>query len=277
MEKPTNYRLIALDLDGTLLDSALRIRRDTIDALQRARDGGIEIMIATGRHHSAAHAYWKELDLELPAICCNGGYVYDFMAGRALAGDPYARPEARRMLDIVRAHPVDAMIYTDAAMTYENDMPHLQSMRQWSATLPEPVRPRLDRVDSLERVIDEAAVIWKFLIISEEPAFLDAFTQDARARGFDCVRSSRTRIDVARPGNSKGRRLSEFIAQRNILPREVIAFGDQDNDREMLQLAGFGVAMGNSRPDVRACADWVTGANDSDGIAEVLRRFVLAA
>jgi Cof subfamily protein (haloacid dehalogenase superfamily) len=277
MKKPMNYRLVALDLDGTLLDSALQIRRETLRALRRARDEGVQAMIVTGRHHTAAHAYWQELDLELPAICCNGGYVYDFRAGRALAGDPYSRPEARRMLDIVRAHPVDAMIYTDTAMTYEHDMPHLMPMRQWSATLPEPVRPRLDRVASLDRVIDEAAILWKFLIASEEPASLEAFMQDARARGFDCVRSSRTRIDVARPGNSKGRRLAEFIAQRNIPPREVIAFGDQDNDKEMLELAGFGVAMGNSRPDVRACADWVTGPNDSDGIAEVLQRFVLAA
>jgi hydroxymethylpyrimidine pyrophosphatase-like HAD family hydrolase len=126
-------------------------------------------------------------------------------------------------------------------------------------------------------VIDEAAIIWKFLIASEDPALLEAFMRDARARGFDCVRSSHTRIDVARPGNSKGRRLSEFIAQRKISPREVIAFGDQDNDREMLEFAGFGVAMGNSHPEVRACADWVAGDNDSDAIAEVLRRFVLAA
>jgi Cof subfamily protein (haloacid dehalogenase superfamily) len=277
MENPMNYRLVALDLDGTLLDNALQIRRETIDALRRARDQGVQSMIVTGRHHTAAHAYWRELRLELPAICCNGGYVYDFQAGKALAGDPYSRPEARQMLGIIRAHPVDAMIYTDAAMIYENDPPHLMPLRQWSATLPEPVRPRLDRVDSFDQVIDEAAIIWKFLIASEEPASLEAFMQDARARGFDCVRSSHTRIDVARPGNSKGRRLSEFIARRKILPREVIAFGDEANDKEMLELAGFGVAMGNSRPDVRACADWVTGTNDSDAIAEVLQRFVLAA
>jgi Cof subfamily protein (haloacid dehalogenase superfamily) len=277
MKKPMNYRLVALDLDGTLLDSALQIRRETLDALQRAREEGVQAMIVTGRHHTAAHAYWQELRLELPAICCNGGYVYDFRAGKALAGNPYSRSEARQMLGIVRAHPVEAMIYTGEAMTHENDMPRLLPMRRWSATLPEPVRPRLDRVASFDRVIDEAAIIWKFLVASEEPASLEAFMQDARARGFDCVRSSRTGIDVARPGNSKGRRLSEFIAQRKILPREVIAFGDQDNDKEMLELAGFGVAMGNSRPDVRACADWVAGSNDSDAIAEVLRRFVLAA
>ncbi|MDR0578937.1 MAG: pyridoxal phosphatase [Candidatus Accumulibacter sp.] len=271
------YRLIALDLDGTLLDSALKIRRRTIDALQRARGQGVQAMIVTGRHHTAARAYWRELDLETPAICCNGGYVHDFRAGKAIAGDPFARTEARRLLDIVREHPVDAMIYTDTAMTCEKELPHLAGMRQWSATLPEPLRPRLDRVDSLDRVIDEATVIWKFLIASEVPELLEAFMRAARAHGFDCVRSSRDRIDIARAGNSKGRRLAEFIAQRDISPREVVAFGDQDNDKEMLKLAGLGVAMANSRPDVRACADWVTASNDDDGIAEALQRFVLTA
>jgi Cof subfamily protein (haloacid dehalogenase superfamily) len=270
------YRLVALDLDGTLLDSALRIRRGTIDALRQVRDEGVQVMIVTGRHHTAAHAYWRELALELPAICCNGGYVYDFRAGRAIAGDPFTRAEARELLGIVRKYPVEAMIYTDEAMTFENDMSHPAAARRWSATLPEPLRPRFDRVASLDRVIDEAAMLWKFLLVSEDQASLEAFMQAIRARGFVCVRSSRIHVDVARAGNSKGRRLAEFIAERNIAAREIIAFGDQENDVEMLEFAGLGVAMGNGLPEVRARADWVTGSNDGDGIAEALRRFVLA-
>jgi Cof subfamily protein (haloacid dehalogenase superfamily) len=269
------YRLVALDLDGTLLDSDVQIRRQTIDALQQARDRGVQVMIVTGRHHSAVHAYWRQLDLELPASCCNGAYVYDFSVGKPLAGDPFTRPEARELLCIVREHSIHATIYTGVAMAYEKDRRHLANMRQWAATLPEPVRPCLAPVDSFDRLIDEAEIIWKFLIASDDPAAMETFMRAARARGFDCVRSSRDRIDIARPGNSKGRRLAEFIAQRNILPGEVMAFGDQDNDRDMLELVGFGVAMGNSRPEVRACADYVTGTNDSDGIAETLQRFVL--
>ena len=273
--RPMKYRLVALDLDGTLLDSTLQIRRQTVDVLRRAGERGVQAMIVTGRHHTAVHVYWRELCLELPAICCNGGYVYDFRDGRALAGDPFTRAEARELLGVIRAHPVDAMLYTDEAMTHENEMPQLAATRQWAATLPETVRPRLARVASFDRVIDEAGFLWKFLVVSENPASLETFMHAAVAQGFDGVRSSRTHIDLARPGNSKGRRLAELLARWNIPPDAVIAFGDQDNDKDMLELAGLGVAMGNSRPDVRARADWVTGTNDSDGIAEVLQRFVL--
>jgi len=272
------YRLVALDLDGTLLDSSLQIRRQTIDALQRVRQQGVQVMIVTGRHHTAAHAYWHQLDLELPAICCNGTYVYDFRHRRPLAGNPLTRQEAGELLSIVREHPVHAMVYIEDAMTYETDSAHLAGLRRWSASLPEAVRPRLEPVDSFDRLIEETATIWKFLIASEDIPALEAFEQAVGARReFSCVRSAGSRVDIARGGNSKGQRLAEYIAQQGILPQEVIAFGDQNNDKEMLELAGLGVAMGNSRDEVRDCADWVTGTNDSDGIAEVLRRFVLTA
>ncbi len=272
------YRLVALDLDGTLLDSSLQIRRQTIDALQCVRQQGVQVMIVTGRHHTAAYAYWHQLDLDLPAICCNGTYVYDFRQSRPLAANPLTRQEAGELLAIVREHPVHAMIYIEEAMTYETDSAHLAGLRRWSASLPPTVRPRLEPVDSFDRLIEETGTIWKFLAASEDTPALEAFEQAVGARHeFSCVRSAGNRVDIARGGNSKGQRLAEYIALQGILPQEVIAFGDQNNDKEMLELAGLGVAMGNSRDEVRHCADWVTGTNDSDGIADVLHRFVLTA
>ncbi len=272
------YRLVALDLDGTLLDSSLQIRLQTIDALQRVRQQGVQVMIVTGRHHTAAHAYWHQLDLELPAICCNGTYIYDFRQQHPLVGNPLTREEAGELLAIVRKHPVHAMIYIEDAMTYETDSAHLGGLRRWSASLPEAVRPRLEPVDSFDRLIEETGTIWKFLVASEDIHALEAFEKTVGARReFSCARSAGNRVDIVRGGNSKGQRLAEFIAQQGILPQEVIAFGDQNNDKEMLELAGFGVAMGNSRDEVRDCADWVTGTNDSNGIADVLHRFVLTA
>ena len=272
------YRLVALDLDGTLLDSSLQIRRQTIDALQRIRQQGVQVMIVTGRHHTAAHAYWHQLELELPAICCNGTYIYDYHKRRPLAGNPLTRQEAGDLLAIFREHPVHAMVYVADAMTCEIDSPHLDGLRRWSASLPEAVRPRLELIDSFDRLINETETIWKFLAACEDSSALEAFEQAVGARReFACVRSAGNRVDIARGGNSKGQRLAEYIAQLGILPEEVIAFGDQNNDKEMLELAGLGVAMGNSRKEIRDCADWITGTNDSDGIADVLHRFVLTA
>lgn len=272
------YRLVALDLDGTLLDSRLRIRRQTIDALNRVREQGVQAMIVTGRHHVAAYPYWHELGLELPAICCNGTYVYDFRARRPLVGNPLTRQEGRELLALTRRHDVHTMIYIDEVMAYETVGPHLINLLGWSDTLAEEIRPRIERVDSFERIVEEENTLWKFLVSGKDTGRLQAFDAEVERRlGLSCVWSADNRIDITRSGNSKGQRLSEWIAGQGILPGEVIAFGDQDNDREMLAMAGFGVAMGNCRPELREFADWVTGTNDTDAIAETLDRFVLTA
>jgi len=270
------YRLVALDLDGTLLDSQLQIRAETIDALSRLRAQGIQAMIVTGRHHVAAYPYWKELGLDLPAICCNGAYVYDFANGRPLASDPLTHDEARQLLALSRQHAVYTMIYDRDFMAYETIDGQLRKMLNWAATLAPGVRPRFEKVDSFEQLVDSAQIIWKFISAADDPAAMRAFVDDVeQSLGLCCVWSGATRLDITHGGNSKGHRLSQWIAAQGIAASEVIAFGDHQNDIEMLRMAGMGVAMGNSQADVQACADWVTGSNDGSGIADALDRFVL--
>jgi len=272
------YRLVALDLDGTLLDSQLQIRTETIEALSRLRAQGIQVMIVTGRHHVAAYPYWKQLGLDLPAICCNGAYIYDFANGRPLANDPLTRDEARRLLALSRQHAVYTMIYDQDFMAYETVDTHLRKLLNWAATLPPSVRPRVEKVESFERLVEEAATIWKFISGSDDFASMRAFVDDVEQNlGLCCVWSGSNRLDITHAGNSKGHRLTQWIAELGIDAAEVIAFGDHQNDIEMLRMAGLGVAMGNSQADVQACADWVTGNNDSNGIADALQRFVLTA
>jgi len=272
------YRLVALDLDGTLLDSQFQIRSETIDALRRVREQGVQVMIATGRHHVAAYPYWHHLGLELPAICCNGAYMYDYRARQPLASDPLTRQEARDLLELARRHDIYTMVYDKDFMAYETKSEHLKKILDWSASLAEEVRPRIECVDSFERLVEEAAIIWKFISSSDDLPAMHAFVSDIeQTLGLSCEWSGHNRVDITRAGNSKGNRLVEWIAQQGIAREEVIAFGDEKNDMEMLRVAGRGIAMGNSLADVQACADWVTGTNDSSGIADALQRFVLTS
>ena len=89
-----SYRLVALDLDGTLLDSGLAIRPESVEVIAEARRQGVEVMLVTGRHHVVTAPYHRQLGLETPAICCNGTYLYDFGAQRASLGNPLSRTQA---------------------------------------------------------------------------------------------------------------------------------------------------------------------------------------
>ena len=272
------YQLVALDLDGTVLDKRLQIRPATIEAMRRVRAQGVKVMLVTGRHHVATYAYWHQLELELPAICCNGTYIYDFRTHRPLVGDPLTRDEARQLLALVRKHSIYAMVYVDEAMTYETTSPFSPNILNWSLTLPEALRPRVERVGSFDQLIEDAPTIWKFTTASEDEVAMRAFAADIeQTLGLSCEWSGNERLDIAHAGNSKGNRLRQWIAENGIAREEVIAFGDQQNDMEMLRIAGLGVAMGNSPPEVQACADCITGSNESDAIADTLRRFVLTS
>ena len=270
------YRLLALDLDGTLLDSHLQIRRATVEALQRVRAQGVQVMIVTGRHHVAAYPYWHQLGLELPGICCNGAYLYDYRTRQALASDPLTRDEARNLLQLVRKHNIFTMVYDQDFMAYENKDPHLRRLLKWSATLPLEVRPRIDQVDSFERLLEEVTTIWKFTSACDNEMAMQAFIADIKqGLGLSCEWSGNGRLDITHAGNSKANRLAQWIAEHGIAYDEVLAIGDQHNDMDMLRAAGMGVAMGNSLAEVQSCANWVTGSNDSDGIADVLQQFML--
>jgi hypothetical protein len=202
--------------------------------------------------------------------------MYDYRARQPLANDPLTRDEARKLLKLVRKHAIDTMVYDKDFMAYESVNRHLRAMLGWSATLPEAVRPRVEHVQSYEQLLEDAETIWKFTSSCEDRAALAAYVGEIeQSLGLSCVWSGHNRLDIGHAGNSKGRRLAGWIAEQGIAPEEVIAFGDEQNDMEMLRLAGMGVAMGNSGRDIQECANWTTGSNDSDGIADALQRFVL--
>lgn len=271
-----NYRLVALDLDGTLINSQMQIQRETIEAITQVRKHGVKVMLVTGRHHVAAYPYWDQLKLEWPAVCCNGTYLYDYQVGCALEKNPLSKAQAHQLLWISRKHGIYCMVYVDDAMAYETRSHHRKSLMDWAATLKERVRPRFRQVDRFEDLIDEVETVWKFDTASDDIPALRAFEQDIQTTmGLSCEWSSDNSMDVVQRGNSKGARLAEWVAQHGIDPVEVIAFGDHRNDIGMLELVGMGVAMGNADPIVKASADFITGSNDGTGIADALNRFVL--
>lgn len=268
-------RVVALDLDGTLLDSRCRIRPDTIAAVERVRARGLDVIVVTARHHAAARPYHVELGLDTPIICCNGTYLYDYAGARVLDAAPLAKTQALTLIDLSRRHGVHNFVYVEDAMTFEVENAHVRGLLAWQAGLPAHLGPALRRVASFEAAIADTPVVWKVVAAHADRGALDACVAAMRAALPASYESSwHDRVDIARAGNTKGGRLAEWLRARGLAMADVLAIGDGHNDLSMLVPAGIGIAMANSPHDVKAKADWVTGDNDSDGVASALRRFV---
>lgn len=272
------YRLIALDLDGTLLNSQLKIREDSIAAIQQANALGIKVLIVTGRHHTAARYYWHQLGISTPAICCNGAYVYDFKTDVLISGGaPLTKPQALEVLKLSKELNIPSLVYTTEHIHYEAGGFEKFYLLDWAKTLPVQLRPQIRRVDSLTEVIEQAPSVWKLISFNDDSALLDAFAEKIRKTlGLSCERSGKKYLDIMPQNVNKGRRLADLINSYGISPDEVVALGDQQNDIQMLKMAGMGIAMGNGIDQLRNCADWVTASNDEGGVALALNRFVLA-
>lgn len=272
-----SFKAIAFDLDGTLLDSQRRIRPSSIKAINAARACGLEVIIVTGRHHMVTRPYHYELGLDTPAICCNGAYLHDFGQGKALIANPIVKENAEHLLQLTAKHGVIARILTADAMHYITPDRTLLRYMEWGESLPESLRPVVRQHADYTSLIASAPTIYGFVIVDPTFNAVKALEHDIKTEiGLSCEWFAEDGFDIANHGNSKGGRLLEWAAAKGIAASEIIAFGDNHNDASMLDKVGLGVAMGNARDTIKACAKIVApGDNNSDAIAEVLRYHVL--
>jgi Cof subfamily protein (haloacid dehalogenase superfamily) len=270
---PMKLRAIALDLDGTLLNAQMQIWPENVAALQAARARGVAVLLVTGRHHIATRAFHEQLGLDSPAVCCNGIYVHDFQRNTAVHGE--ALPVAQRLALLARARQEGAHVlaYLGEHFCYEQPEPVLGEVMAWAATLPEALRPRFEQVADLAPVLAQAPTVWKMALSHTRTEALPALAQALETElGLGTVQTGPLRLDVGRPGHSKASGLAFWLAQRGLLPEQVLAFGDNYNDISMLRLAGHGVAMAEAPPAVQAAAKEVCGSHQRPAIAEVLQR-----
>ncbi len=271
------YRAIALDLDGTLLDQQKKILPQSLEALALARQQGVKVLIVTGRHHSAIHPFYQALELDTPALCCNGTYIYNYPIKKIEAANPLRKEQAVKVLELLDEFHINGLLYVDDAMLYQRSNDHVVRLTKWSHSLPEAQRPTMLHVDSLAQSAESAEAIWKVAISHHNLKELRSFSHIVEQEmGLACEWSWKDQVDIAQGGNNKGKLLSEWATSQGLDMSQVIAFGDNFNDVSMLEMSGLGVAMGNSDPEVKAKADIVIADNEQPGIADIIRSRVLS-
>lgn len=269
------YKLLALDLDGTVLNSANKIStslRETIQSIAAE----VMVVIVTGRHHTAAEPYYHELGLTTPIICCNGTYVYDYKSKSVLAENSISKKNAREFIALSEQFALKKVMYVQDAMTYSLEQPieYMAALKEWALSFPEANRPSIKQISDFNEELEAAPYIWKFVVEGEGENIEQFSALPFIKQQFMGERSWHNRIDFSHAGNSKGNRLSHLIKDYDIQAAQVVAIGDNHNDISMIELSGLGIAMLNADPVVKQSADQVceTDNNDQHGLAQLIER-----
>ncbi|MFA0230622.1 HAD-IIB family hydrolase, partial [Vibrio sp. 10N.261.45.A7] len=149
LHKSCKHELLALDLDGTVLNSQHTISQELIDTIKSiAKD--THVVIVTGRHHVAAKPYYEQLGLSTPIICCNGTYIFDYQNNTVLEENAIDKQIAAEFITLSQAHDLKMVMYVRDAMLYSKSRPieYMEALLEWSETFPPAKRPNIQKVDN---------------------------------------------------------------------------------------------------------------------------------
>lgn len=262
------YRLIALDLDGTLLHEDLSISPRVRRTLERATAGGIRVTLASGRGYPSMRRWADELGIVTPLICYQGAVIADPATHRRVYQRPFGFDLVRDVVAFARARDLSLTLYVADEIYVENRRHSRAFYDKWFGL---PLHVVDDLMGTLPGEPD------KFLIVGDEDE-LDALRPAVASTFGDrlqIVRSHRYFLEGLSADASKGRALAWLAGELGVARGETVAIGDSGNDRAMIAWAGLGVAMGNASDEARSAADWIAPGVDEDGVAEAIERFCL--
>lgn len=269
----TIYRLVALDLDDTLLDKNLCVSEENRVAIRLAQEAGVHVTLATGRMYRSALPFARELDIEEPLITYQGALVKHAASGEVIYHRPVPLDLAVDVLKRIGRYGYHVNIYLDDELYVAE---HNEESRRYSALSRVPVQAVGDLLEFLNREKKDPT---KVLVVSREE-LLDELARELEPvyRGKLHITKSKPHfLEFSHPEATKGHALRAVADYYGISRQEILAVGDSYNDLEMIEFAGLGAVVGNAREEIRMRADYVAPPSDEGGVAEVIRRFVLAA
>ena len=267
------YKLLALDMDGTLLNSSKKITPKTLEAINRLLERGVHVVISSGRNIPEMSYYSEQLKNIRYAVLMSGGMVYDFVEEKPIALHPISTEIALEIIDVgiaeramIHIHSIRDSIVSRADVSHMADfhMGIYQDMfMRISTFIDDPKQFALEHRNEIVKVN-----LYNRSIESQQKAL-----ERIKHLPIEPVFAEETNIESSPRGISKASGLLELCKHLGISIDETIAIGDAPNDLEILQTAGVGIAMGNADERIKSIADFVTDDNDHDGIARAVEEF----
>lgn len=289
------YKLIAIDLDGTLLNSQGEISEENKIYLKKALDVGIDIVLASGRPIDSV----ENLSLDIGAcnylISGNGAVVYGIKEKQILYNKFLSKSQVLNIIKMCKDNSIYCNVYTEKEIIAESLNYNILFYYRENANKDEEKRTKINIVNDMYKYV-ESSQIEKFLkitvcddsqlifnsIIRKLKTISDVDVLDVSHMSRKVIKDGTERIqieyfytEITNRNVNKWEAVKYIMDKDGIDQSEVVGIGDNINDKEMIEYAGLGIAMGNSSPDVKEVADIVVSDNNSDGVAEAIKLYIL--
>lgn len=275
-----NIKLIGLDLDGTLFDNEKKISPANMAALGRAAAAGIFAVPVTGRPLNSLPAEFKEKCSSEYAVTTNGAAVYNLKSGECVYRDCMSAEKAITLLNTVDKYNTATCCFSHGAGYMDEErlkiIPHMnipETTKDYFRTdmifvknLNEYIEKNLDCVEKLAVNFDMKDGVR----VGGEEALLEL----SKTVGITVVSGEKHNYEITCEGTTKATGLIKLGEILGIKMEDIMAFGDDCNDLDMIKRVGFGVAMENAMPEVKAAAKYVTKSNENDGVAYAVNKFI---
>ncbi|MBU3188488.1 Cof-type HAD-IIB family hydrolase [Clostridium bowmanii] len=293
------YKLLAIDMDGTLLNDNKKISKENILAIKKATQLGIKIVIASGRTIQGIEKYLKELDLvndDEYCVVCSGALVMNNTNEKVIQSNPLSYDEFKYVFNLVKKLHITLNMYSDERILI-NSSSYYSKFDAIANNIPLEIRDfnYLDKDTLITKImlinedlsiVEEMQSLFPSIIVDEnkleaKEGFNRELFKDMSKlpkeflENFTVSKVTPFNVEVMKKNISKRTGLEKIARELKIKPHEIICIGDSGNDKEMIQYAGLGVAMGNAFPEIKEIADYITCSNEDNGVAHVIEKFIL--
>lgn len=274
------YKLVCIDMDGTLLNKKKKVSEFTKETLKKAHGMGVHIVITTGRIYNNAAYFSDVIGVKSPVIAGNGAIIREKDRDEVIFKNTINPEDGRKILEIARKYKITPHFHTHNNIYLGSSLHRFFVDMFISRPLPEELKVGVHYVNSMalwEKVLEKhKGEFVKCIMVHQSPSRLKKARMELeKISGLHVMSSGKYNLEIVNKDVSKGKAVEMLAKYYNISREEVICIGDNENDLSMIEYAGLGIAMGNSIQLLKDKADYITDSNDKDGVAKAIEKFIL--
>lgn len=271
------YKLMCIDIDGTLLTDDKKLSQRNIDAIKAATNKGVHIAISTGRIFPSANHYANLIGVKAPVIASNGAYIKDSDGNKVIYEKAMDVDKTIKIIEILREYKLRPHFNTSDKILTESLEFSGKVYSKMNEVLSKGNKIDIELVDSWESALKtyENKVLKGIIVDKDTNKIREAREIISKEEGIEVVSSYINNFEVMNKGISKGNAVKILADMLKIENENVVCIGDSENDLSMIKFAGLGVAMGNASDYIKSHADYITDINNEDGVAKVIEKFIL--